>query len=63
MNKLVFTKKEPRSSNGFFCVNLRDKDYAIVRRIASECKLSKAEVLGRMVQFCADNMELKEGNE
>lgn len=58
MDKLRMQKKEPAGS-----VNLRMEHIALVEEIALETGRTKTQVLGDMVQFAYDHIELYEGGE
>lgn len=68
MDKLRMQKKEPagRKNGGrrlFSSVNLRMEHIALVEEIALETGRTKTQVLGDMVQFAYDHIELYEEGE
>lgn len=68
MDKLRMQKKEPSSKkNGerrlFTSVNLRLEHAALVEEIAVETGRTKTQVLGEMIQFAYDHIELYEEEE
>lgn len=68
MDKLRMQKKEPAGrKNGerrlFTSVNLRLEHAALVEEVALETGRTKTQVLGDMVQFAYDHIELYEEEE
>lgn len=68
MDKLRMQKKEPSSKKNderrlFTSVNLRLEHAALVEEIAIETGRTKTQVLGEMIQFAYDHIELYEEEE